>query len=161
MMAFIWIALIYVIVAFTDITAGTFVRRDRRTRRAQCQFQSRRRGRGGEHYVSRAFDRSGFGRRISKSAALAFDHYFRSRDVRALWFGTKFRHLLSRHQDLGVLILPTASSPRWSRSGRFFSRADISADLSLHGDRGRRHRHLFRRLRRFSSRLSNPSTLAG
>ena len=45
MMAFIWLALIYVIVAFTDITACTFVGRTEELQGLAFTLQPRRRGR--------------------------------------------------------------------------------------------------------------------
>ena len=53
MMAFIWIALIYVIVAFADITAATFVAGTEELQQGGVELQSRRRGRGGERDVPR------------------------------------------------------------------------------------------------------------
>ncbi len=54
MMAFIWIALVYVIVAFADITSRSFVVGTEELRGRRVDVPSRRRGGGGEHPLSAA-----------------------------------------------------------------------------------------------------------
>ena len=75
MMAFIWIALIYVIIAFTDITAGTFVAGDEALQNATSFNPG-----GAVAFASIAYLLLsivlGLVRTIFKTSALAFNNYF-------------------------------------------------------------------------------------
>ncbi len=73
MMAFIWIALIYVIVAFTDITAGTFV-----SGTDQLQGEKTFNAGGAVAFASITYlDYAWFSRAIPETSPVAFNHNFR------------------------------------------------------------------------------------
>ena len=148
MMAFIWIALIYVIIAFTDITAGTFVAGDEALQNA-TGFNRGRRGCVCFDRVSFAFDCSRSGRKIYQTSALAFDYNFCPGGFCARIFGNKIFDSVSAlayelggfdfnllHYRIACSGLGVASAARLSRRFR-----------ALHGARARRDRDFFRRLR--------------
>jgi carbon starvation protein len=82
MMAFIWIALVYVTVAFTDITAGTFVAGDEALA-GETSFNP-----GGAVALASVLYLGlsillGLVERFLKPPSVVVDDYFRSRDIRA------------------------------------------------------------------------------
>ena len=145
MMAFIWIALVYVSVAFTDITAGTFVAGDE-SLVGETTFQSGRRGRNGERALSRPLDHPRPGRTSSSNRR------FGSRRSSLCRRHSRFR--MSAHRFSHVLIF---SHQTWAVTDPALLRCRVAAAgvgvapaarlsrrfCALRGDRGRRDRIFF------------------
>ena len=166
MMAFIWIALVYVIVAFTDITAATFVGQDRgpagpgaspSTPAARSPLAA--------IAVPRPRDRHGRRRALPEAAALALDGRLRARR-RSAWCGSarSCSTLLDpRRREPGAsLILAycfvASLMPVWAL---LQPRGYLGGFVLYIGARGRRRRHLLRRLPDRSSRRSSAGTRPG
>ena len=140
-MAFIWLALVYVIVAFTDVTASTFVGRTEDLRGRDVRLQPGRRGRAARRAsTSLLAIVMGLVERFLEAAALAHHDRLRAGDARrrlarhavldaararpaARWAIADPRLLLRRVARAGLGAAPAARLPRRLRP--------------LHGARGR------------------------
>ena len=164
MMLFIWIALIYVIVAFTDITAGTFVAGTEELKAAAgAGFHPG----GAVAAASRALSRLslslGLVQRFLRPPLWLATVVFVPASFAAAWLGTHWSHVLRpAPRDVG------APHPRLLLPG--LGRAGVAAaaaarvpgrvhPLRRAGRRG--DRRLLRRLSRSHSRPSRPGTRAG
>ncbi len=126
MMAFIWVALVYVILAFADITASTFVGQDRGPGRDGLLLQPR--GRGGAGVASSTSLLSvvmGLVERYLKPPLWLTTIVFVPATLVMVWLGTRYSTLLrARRRAPGACSSsPTASWPRSCRCGRSCSRA--------------------------------------
>ena len=106
MMAFIWIALVYVIVAFADITAGSFVSAVDEIKGVKVDFNPGGAVASASVFYLAAVDRDGRGRKIVQTAALAPDRDLRARNFcLVVWMGTQFSGLFAFDAKTWVLII--------------------------------------------------------
>ena len=107
MMGFIWIALIYVIVAFTDITAGTFVGGSEELKATPVNFNPGRGCGRGKHYVPAAFDLIlGLVQRYLNPPLWLVTLIFVPAAFALSWVGTMTSNLfVLDHKTWGVLII--------------------------------------------------------
>ena len=131
MMAFIWIALVYVIVAFTDITAGDVRRRRRRSSRATAQrsIRAARSPRRASLYLALAV-LMGVVQRFLKPPLWLLTVDLRAGDVRASrgsGRSSRTSFVLARAALGAPHPRVLRSSRRWCRCGRCCSRAATSA----------------------------------
>ena len=160
MMGFIWIALIYVIVAFTDITAGTFVGGSEELKATAVNFNP-----GGAVAAASILYLLlsvvlGLVQRYLHPPLWLVTVIFVPAAFAVSWIGTLTSNLfVLDHKTWGVLIIIYCGSPRSSRFGRYNLVATSEDSFSIRRSPWESSAS-FLAATKFSNPLSRPSILA-